>query len=156
MLSKRFQTFLSNDSPMTAKLFSLSNRLQHWLSGPHNGTDNGNDIDIWFHDIDNNVRMVFNGCQNRYILFALRGPWCKFLDRARVSRLCRPLYVCTHNTTRLCHMTLNNLSTRIFGTGFSFLSPSIQRHEFSVSRRAYKMSERLENFNIALSLLSKE
>lgn len=73
MLSKRFQTFLSNDSPMTAKLFSLSNRLQYWLSGPHNGTDNGNDIDICFHDIDNNVRMVFNRCQNRYILFALRG-----------------------------------------------------------------------------------
>ena len=53
-------------------------------------------------------------------------------------------------------MTSNNLSTRIFGTGFSFLSlslslsPSIQR-EFSVSRRAYKTSERFQNFNVALS-----
>ena len=30
------------------------------------------------------------------------------------------------------------------------LSPSIQR-EFSVSRRAYKTSERFQNFNVALS-----
>lgn len=46
---------------MTAKLFSLSNRLQHRLSGPHNGgTDDANDIDIWFRDTNNNIKMVFN------------------------------------------------------------------------------------------------
>ena len=92
-----------------------------------------------------------------YIICTTRTTMQVVLDRARVSRLCRPLYgVRTHNTTRLCHMTSNNLSTRIFGTGFSFLSlslslsPSIQR-EFSVSRRAYKTSERFQNFNVALS-----
>ena len=61
-----------------------------------------------------------------YIICTTRTTMQVVLDRARVSRLCRSLYgVRTHNTTRLCHMTSNNLSTRIFGTGFSFLSLSL-------------------------------
>lgn len=113
---------------MTAKLFSLSNRLQHRLSGPHNGgTDDANDIDIWFAtQITTSKWFSMNTKTGIYIICTTRTTMQVVLDRARVSRLCRSLYgVRTHNTTRLCHMTSNNLSTRIFGTGFSFLSLSL-------------------------------